>query len=438
VTADTLWDVAVVGGGSAGFAAAVCAAEAGARTLLIERASQLGGNISQALVHTICGAYLQDEEKPRPSNPGFPQRFVDGLLRSGGASSPERVGRVWVLPTMPPAVAAEAGRWCDDRSGLTCWTTANVEGASLAREAGSLNRLTVARAQRESMPEEIEARVVIDASGEGVLGRLAGADFQLSPGDALQASSFIFGLTGIPAEALSGFARMQLSVAIGRASHTGALPPECESILLRPAAARGQENGQEHCDAYATLNMHPLPGRPHDPLDKGYCDAMSELARRHAREIVEHLRRERDGFSDCRVSVWPRRLGVREGRRLLGDVVLGKDDLLSGRERPDEIARSCWPIELWDDPRRARMHYPNGPASVPLGSLSSRSHPTLGMAGRCLSASHEALGALRVIGTSLATGAAVGRAASIAAERRCGLSQVEPQAVRSAALGDEA
>jgi hypothetical protein len=69
---------------------------------------------------------------------------------------------------------------------------------------------------------------------------------------------------------------------------------------------------------------------------------------------------------------------------------------------------------------------------VPLGALVSRSHPRLGMAGRCLSATHAALGALRVIGTALATGEAIGIAAALAAERGCTLAEIDAASVRRA------
>jgi hypothetical protein len=123
---------------------------------------------------------------------------------------------------------------------------------------------------------------------------------------------------------------------------------------------------------------------------------------------------------------------VREGSRLRGRVALDTEAILAGLRCDDEVALSTWPIELWHDHRRALLRYPAGACGVPLGALISRSHPRLGAAGRCLSASHEALGALRVLGTALATGEAIGIAAALAARRGAALAEIGAAEVRAA------
>ncbi len=105
--------------------------------------------------------------------------------------------------------------------------------------------------------------------------------------------------------------------------------------------------------------------------------------------------------------------------------------MLEGGSSPDEVARSSWPIELWTDHRRARLEHPKTSCSIPYGALVSRSQPRLGMAGRCLSASHEALGALRVIGAALATGEAIGVAAALAADRGRALDAIAAEEIRN-------
>jgi hypothetical protein len=425
------FDVVVVGGGCAGVAAALEAADFGARTLLVERADELGGNVSQAFVHTICGLHLADRERPEPANPGRPMEFVRGLVALGAAGEPERQGRVFVLPIRPSGLAAHARARCEAARELTLWTGARVVEARLAGTAGDESELRVVRGGDDGPAAWVGGSCVVDTSGEGALAALGGADFELAPPDRLQASSYIFALEGVPAAELEGFSRMKLSVSVARAARDGALPEACESILLRPGDAPGE--------AHATLGMPPLPGRPYAPTDADYCEQLAECGRERAERIAVFLAETRPGFEGCRISRLPARVGVREGRRLRGLRVLDADSVLAGRlEARDEVARSAWPIELWDDHQRARIQHAQGPCSIPLGALVSASHPRLGMAGRCLSATHEALGALRVIGTALATGAAIGRASALAVESGCALGDVDPASVRPAALGDAA
>ena len=80
-----LFDLAVIGGGSAGLAAAVTAARTGARVLLIERHGFLGGMGTASLVHTFCGLYLlRDEPGAVHANPGFSSEIAERMIQSTG------------------------------------------------------------------------------------------------------------------------------------------------------------------------------------------------------------------------------------------------------------------------------------------------------------------------------------------------------------------
>jgi hypothetical protein len=109
--------------------------------------------------------------------------------------------------------------------------------------------------------------------------------------------------------------------------------------------------------------------------------------------------------------------------------VIDEAHVLEGVQSADEVAVSTWPIELWHDSSRASFSHVAGASSIPLAALVSRSHPGLGVAGRCMSATHEAHGALRVIGTALATGEAIGLAAALAVDAGKLLASVDAGAV---------
>jgi glycine/D-amino acid oxidase-like deaminating enzyme len=413
-------DVAVVGGGPAGIAAALGAAVAGARTVLVERDPALGGNATHALVHTICGLYLQDTDYPQPVHPGLPTQLADALGRATGAGDPELAGRVRYLPIRPPVFADLALRTCEKAPGLDVRMRTALSAIELARSPRRTSRLTLRTAA--GAEETLEAGVVVDTSGDAAAAALGGADTAMAESALLQRPSFIFRLVGVRGEAFAGFERLRISSSVAHAARHGSLPPECESLVVRGDDQPGS--------LYATLTIPPLAGRPLAPLDADYLAALRVRGYDYARQVVAYLRETRPGFAGARVADWPARVGIRESRRAVGRIELNRDDVLSGQRRRDEVALGSWPIELWEDHRRPRYEYPQGPCSIPLGALVSRSHPMLGMAGRCLSATHEALGALRVIGTALATGEAIGVAAAIAAIERSPLGSVDPERVR--------
>ena len=425
VPAPPHFDVAVVGGGSAGVAAAVSAAQCGARTLLVERSDILGGNVGNAFVHTICGLYRPaDEGEARYAHPGFPARLAEALRAVGAAGNAERAGKVYVLPIQPPGFAELAASWCARTEGLEVRTRCAVVGAELVAVSNAPQALSL-RSQPAG-EARITASILVDTSGDATLGALGGADVVAAGPDELQLPSLIFRLAGVDTSELSGFARLRLSHAIAGAVRSHALPDGCESVLVRPAAAADE--------VYVTLNVPRPKDVPYAPLDPEQLAALEQRARTSAVRVVDFLCRTRPAFARSRIVAWPRRIGVRETRRLAGLIALSREDVLEGRAHADEVAVSTWPIELWQDHRRAHFEYPVRPCSIPLGTLVSRSHPRLGMAGRCLSASREALGALRVIGTALATGEALGIAAALAADAGVALAAISAREVRARIL----
>ncbi len=417
--ASTHFDVVVVGGGPAGIAAALSSARRGAHTLLVERSDRLGGNAGNAFVHTICGLYEPaDRGAAIALHPGFPNQLADELLEVGAASPADRVGRVYVLPLDPLGFAAHVAGLCEGTKGLEISRRSELIEAAFGSDDSVRLRIDGGSGGLRS----VSASIVVDSTGDATVASLAGTPTTETDASRLQLPSFIFRLAGVDGGELAGFAKLRVTHALASAARDGLISAQCESVLIRPVAGRDE--------AYVTLNVPRPSDSPYRPLDPQQIDALTTRARSDAQQIANFLRETRPAFANSRIEAWPTRLGVRETRRVAGLYEMSRDDVLTGRSDPEEVCRSSWPIELWTDHRRARFEYPVGPCSIPLGALISRGSTRLGMAGRCLSATPEASGALRVIGTALATGEAIGVAAALAADRGCGLDAIAASDVR--------
>ncbi|HCS51570.1 MAG TPA: NADH-dependent oxidoreductase, partial [Planctomycetaceae bacterium] len=127
--------------------------------------------------------------------------------------------------------------------------------------------------------------------------------------------------------------------------------------------------------------------------------------------------------------------GPRESRRLLGDVILTEEDIVSKKQFPDGMVPSTWSIDLHYPKRQYMRKYPDNPFisvaehgkgvdrqygyPIPYRCFYSRDVPNLFMAGRCISVTHEALGTTRVMRTCGMMGEVVGKAASLCVKFGC-------------------
>jgi hypothetical protein len=136
--------------------------------------------------------------------------------------------------------------------------------------------------------------------------------------------------------------------------------------------------------------------------------------------------------------------GKRESRRLLGDVIVTGDDFRDKTEFPDACFPCTWDLDLHaPNPAFAQGHGDDafissadfgkydGPYWAPYRCLYSRNVDNLFMAGRDISVTHEALGAVRVMRTCGMMGEVVGMAASI-----CRLHECLPRDVYEAHLSE--
>lgn len=399
------YDVAVLGGGAAGLAAAVSAASQGARTLLVEKYGFLGGMATAGMVGTICGLYHNARDgSPRLLNHGLAEVFARRLAELPGCQGPVRHGRVAVLPYHPFAFACLADQLTAEQPALEVWLHAYLVSAEAQ---GPL--LTAVEVASWDGRREVGARAFVDATGDAVLSALAGGDLETAPPAERQLPSLVFAMQGVDQEQLRGGRVVGVLRAVALAEAEGRLPEGSSNLALRPTAQPGEVVGKLALEDRGT-------GAPSDMA------VIEREARRRVAALARFLVEAVPAFAAGFLSHTAPQVGVREGRRILGRYRLSRQDVLQGRAFEDGQARAAWPIELWEPGKTgASYEYLEDGASyeIPLRALRPARLENLFVAGRCLSASHQAAGSARVIGTCLAVGEAVGKIAAECAAGRC-------------------
>jgi hypothetical protein len=430
-------DVLVVGGGPAGIIAAMAAAESGLKVALVESRSFVCGNLTIGL--PILGFLSQ---KGKPIIAGLPQKLID-RLRAQGAASEHRPCPLHVSLTLvePEAVKSVALEMLLER-GVDVMLYRMFAGVIM--DGDQLRGIiTESKAGREALL----AKVIIDCTGDGDVAYRAGVPCE--KGDArggMQPPTLMFCLAGVDTEKL----RQSLSHD-GKTYRADFIPAEYFGQnhqfivvglreLIHQAQAAGLAIPTERTILITGLragevwvNMTRVQGV--DGTDPRSLSAGEIEGRRQISDIQRYLVEYVPGFEKAQFTKAASFLGIRETRRIVGQYVLKRDDILTCRRFDDAIAVASYPIDL---------HRPNDTGctlewcgdcyDIPYRCLLPQQIDNLLVAGRCISTTHEALAAIRVMSTCMATGEAAGRAAAMAvveqvAPSRIGVSELREELV---------
>ncbi|MHB1416691.1 MAG: FAD-dependent oxidoreductase, partial [Chloroflexota bacterium] len=170
-------------------------------------------------------------------------------------------------------------------------------------------------------------------------------------------------------------------------------------------------------------NMIHLAG-----IDASDADLLSRVeadSRKLVWELGEFARSRIPGFEQAHIVSTMPYIGVRETRRLVGEYTLDYDDVVEARRFEDVVALCGYRVDIhgydggpvYDEPERGTQVKDYGSYDIPYRSLVPKQIENLLVAGRSLSASHEAQGSARVMGTCMAMGHATGTAAALAAQQ---------------------
>jgi hypothetical protein len=138
-------------------------------------------------------------------------------------------------------------------------------------------------------------------------------------------------------------------------------------------------------------------------------------ARAQVEDIHTYLKNYVPGFEACTFSKTAPFLGIRESRRIVAQYMLTQEDVLGCRHFDDAIAVASYPIDIHrPGDEGCTLTWCGDCYDIPYRSLVPTKVHNLLVAGRCIGATHEAMGAIRVMSTCMAMGEAAGRAAKLA------------------------
>lgn len=382
-------DVAVIGGGIAGVTAALAAARSGASVVLVERFAVTGGNATVGGVGAFCGETAGQGE-------AF-DAIIDGLT-AFEAIAPyqpykEKEARVFNSEILTVVLQELLLK----RSVKPLFHTQFVDACV---KNGRIAECIIAG---PGGPEALRAAQYIDCTGEAQLAHQAGFDtVQGRPQDGLQLPmSMMFFVRHIP---------------------------ESDAHVQTPAAWLEKIQSKE--DLPMTSIWPNGPGSNAIKVKIPMFDATrtesltaAEIrGRQRMMAVLDYYQREekRPWILDHAAA----RIGIREGRRTLGEYVLTVDDLRAGRAFDDAIARGVFYLDGHkpDDDKRTYILAPEErivpPYQIPYRCLLPRETKNLHVAGRCFSADQLALSSARVMTTCAMMGQAAGIGAALAAGRK--------------------
>ena len=419
------YDLVVVGGGLAGCAAALAAARYGCRVALVQNRPVLGGNNSSEVRVGPSGLINQ---KPYPRL-GI---LCDELTGAGHWTNVEALKDTTLLrsklilnelkhhPEKHRHNAGPASNYDDDRKLelieaeplISLFLNTQVVSAD---KRGSRIRSVVCRDNLTGETIRLKGAQFADCTGDGNLGAMAGADFRFGRESRSE--------TGEPrAPEVADSLVMGTSVQ-WYAVRTGSEVtfPECPWAI---------DFNEDICTPELVGEWDWEAGIGQDQI--GRIEHIRDHALRAAYgnwDYIKNRSPHKEEFADARLE-WVACIGgKRESRRLLGDVIFSENDLIAQKQYEDASFTTTWGTDLHypreipgftEEPFRSTCEAGNfEPYAVPYRCLYSRNVDNLFMAGRDISATHVALGSIRVMRTGVMMGEVVAMAADICRRAGC-------------------
>jgi len=440
------YDVVVSGAGTAGAIAAIASARSGARTLLIEQYGYIGGLFSTGM--TLLGA--SDGEGFKALG-GIGDEVFQRLMEYDAGTITTVDTLYGSLKTHDPELAKLVLLEMAKTAGVEFLLHSFV--VDVIKDCREITGLIVAN---KGGLEIVNGKVFVDCTGDADIVRLGDGEFTFGrPEDSLtQPVTTIFRVGGVELDEIWKYLQenpdeLDVPETFSGTSQTleylkktpGVHFDTFKKIILK-ARDTGEYDVQRDGIGISTMpgrnevtvnmtRIHSVNGLDPDALSKAEVELQGQVLK-----AIEFLRHKIPGFKNSRIISIPHQVGIRETLHVKGDYILTPENIMNGQDFTDQIGRGAYPLDVHDihvDSEVLGRKVSGGGVTllkidrsygIPARCLMPISFDNVLVAGRSISASHEAAGSIRGQAVCLVTGHAAGTFAALSSLDSCAIREL--------------
>ena len=386
------YNLVVAGGGLSGVAAAVSAAREGLKVLLVEKSGCLGGAIANNLVYPFMPYWTKVDNDKKYLSQGILKEIKERHDEYVDDCKDHEFNSEYLKIVL------------DD---MTAEANVDVLFHAVVYDVKTENRKVksveiTAKAQKIT----VDADFFIDATGDGELFFLAGCDYQLGreSDNLCQPMTTCFRMSGVDLDLFTE-ERPRLQQLYKEKQARGEIKNPRENILV----FFGVGEDVLHFNSTRVVMLDPT-----NPFDVSKAEV---IARKQIHELISFLKENSNAFEESALISVAINIGVRESRKLRGVHILTGDELINCTRFEDSIALGNYDIDIHSPTGTGTSHryFAEGEYyTIPYRSLLPKEYDNLLVAGRCISATHEAQASVRIMPICCCLGEAAGMAVAIA------------------------
>ncbi len=412
------YDLIVVGGGLSGVCASVAAARSGMSVLLIEKSGALGGAMSNSLVYPFMSYWTNDKETNE-------KKYLSGGIFREMLNRQKEM----CLNTNDKNFSPEYFKFILDELTYDAGVDVLFHAVlyDVVKEGRKLKSIKVIAGSEKL---ELNAGFFIDTTGDGNLFYLAGCDYLLGrkSDNLCQPMTTCFRMSGVDIERFN-VEKENIQKLYKEYQNAGKISNPRENILY----FLGIGEGIMHFNTTRIIKRNPT-----DPFDVSKAE---KAARGQILELVNFLKEVSPAFKNSNIISIASDIGVRESRKLRGKHILTEEELKNCTKFEDGIALGNYDIDIHNPAGSGTSHYyfkAGEYYSIPYRSLLPKEFDNLLVAGRCISATHEAQASVRIMPICACMGEAAGLAIAVAKQTNTNTHTLDTNILREKLKSNEA